>query len=148
DSALPTPTNKIEVFDPPNNTWDSITIYIVPRTGHTASVVNGKIYVIGGSTIGNSFATGVDIFDPSANTWSSPITSGLFTPRHNLTSCVLQGQIIVMGGWGETGWLNTVEVFDPVKNVWYTPLLTGTFTPRALATSTLVGGSIYVIGGQ
>ena len=118
------------------------------RAGLTSSVVNGKIYVMGGrGTLSNALNT-LEVFDPSWNTWSTPVTTGTFTPRAFLTSSVVNGKIYAIGGESDSGdFLNTLEVFDPLTNEWSTPPTTGTFTARAGLTSCVVDGMIYVMGG-
>jgi N-acetylneuraminic acid mutarotase len=121
-----------------------------PRAWFTTSVVNGKIYTIGG--FGDSLlSTTVDVFDPATNTWGTLVTTGIFTPRASLASAVLNDKIYVMGGM--TGpetpdhMSNKLEVFDPSTNAWSTPATTGTFTPRNNLCACVVGGKIYTIGG-
>ncbi len=121
-----------------------------PRMGHTATVIGGKIYVIGGRF--GSPADTVQLFDPETHTWTSLATLGKFTSRQGHTSSVVNGKIYVIGGdsgkWSPSGGLvNSVEVFDPSTNSWSTPQTKGTFINRHWHTSEVVGGKIYVIGG-
>ncbi|MDP4219136.1 MAG: kelch repeat-containing protein [Bacteroidota bacterium] len=119
------------------------------RYGLTCTVVEGKIYVIGGHT--NSGACNIlEIYDPLTDTWTTPETSGTFTPRYGLTSAVIGGKIYVMGGENfaqSPPNLNTLEVFDPANSTWSTPSTPGVFTGRAWLTSAVVADKIYVIGG-
>src|SRR4051812_16901990 len=82
-----------------------------------------------------------------SGTWSAAASEG-FTPRADLTSCVVNGKIYAIGGWDSIGVLNTLEVYDPSTNTWSTPQTTGTFTARAYLSSCVVGDKIYVIGGN
>ncbi len=120
------------------------------RAWFTTSVVDGKIYAIGG--FGDSLlSTTVDVFDPVANKWNTLTTTGTFTPRGSLASAVVNGKIYVMGGM--TGpetpdhMSNKLEIFDPATNTWSTPTTTGTFTPRNNLCACVVGGKIYTMGG-
>lgn len=121
-----------------------------PRAWFTTSVVNGKIYAIGG--FGDStLCTTVDVFDTATNKWSTLATTGTFTPRGSLASAVVDGKIYVMGGM--TGpetpdhMSNKLEIFDPVTKTWSTPATTGTFTPRNNLCACVVDGKIYTMGG-
>ena len=121
-----------------------------PRAWFTTSVVDGKIYAIGG--FGDStLSTTIDVFDTATNKWSTLATTGIFTPRGSLASAVLDGKIYVMGGM--TGpetpdhMSNKLEIFDPATNLWSTPATTGTFTPRNNLCACVIGGKIYTMGG-
>src|SRR5689334_20144998 len=46
----------------------------------TASVVNGKIYAIGGASSSGGIKD-VQVYDPSNDTWTKLLTTGDFTPR-------------------------------------------------------------------
>ena len=64
--------NKVYVFDPITNSWSNIpyTGIFTSRTGFSTSVVDGKIYVIGGFGKGKEHAT-LEVFDPSTAAWST-----------------------------------------------------------------------------
>ena len=110
--------NTLEVFDPATNTWNTPVTTGIPtrRYEHTANIINGKIYLIGGYN--GSYPDNVDAFDPSTNTWSTSATSGTFTPRMSLTSSVVNDKIYVLGGMvAVTGLniLNANEIFTPAN---------------------------------
>ena len=145
---------NVEVFDPGTNTW---TVPVtsgtfIQRYLLTASAVGGKIYVFGGigvdSSGANALVSQVQVFDPSTGAWSTSVTSGIFTPRSDLSSAVIGGKIYVIGGQGEGGsMLDILEVFDPATNKWSTPAATGTFTARAAFATGVIGNKIYAGGG-
>ncbi len=99
-------TDTIYVYDPSTNTWSTPATsgWFIARESHTASVVNGKIYVIGGdSSFENLQSTYIDagslqVFDPSSNTWSTPGTIGALIPRSGHTAAVVNGKIYIIGG--------------------------------------------------
>ncbi len=107
---------------------------------HTSSVLNGKIYAIGGW---NNTALGtLEIFDPATNSWSTG--PSMPSPRWDLTSSVLNGRIFAIGGCdAPDSVLGIVEIFDPATNSWST----GPSMPTALAalTSSVFNGKIYAI---
>ena len=143
-------TKPIQSFDPSTSTWSTLTTKgtFTLRHGLASSVVNGKIYAMGGNGVGGvTVLNTLEVFDPSTNTWSTPKTTGTFTARHDLTSCVIDGKIYAIGGGDGNKYINTLEVFDPLTNTWSTPKTTGTFTPRSSFCSSVVNGKIYVIGG-
>jgi N-acetylneuraminic acid mutarotase len=118
------------------------------RYGLTSSVLDSKIYTIGGHldnppTIVNT----LEVYDPAAHTWTTPNTTGTSSRRHYLAACAVQGKIYAIGGGGQVvSYLNNVEVFDPVYNSWTNgaPMP----TPRFKLTASEVNGLIYVIGGE
>ena len=65
--------SSVEVFDPKHNQWTEITEMSAPKAGHTASVIDGKIYVIGGGFQGDGqfeyFST-VEVYDPETDRWT------------------------------------------------------------------------------
>jgi len=144
-----------QVFDPATSSWTTPTITdsLIPREDFTSSVVNGKIYVFGGAEYEYYGADPVlsttnQVFDPSTNTWSKLTTTGKFTPRAGLSSCVVGGKIYVMGGYDSSYTvLGTLEMFDPATNTWSSPSTTGTFTSRAEFAAEEVNGKIYTMGG-
>lgn len=113
----------------------------------SASVVNGKIYVIGG--IGGEAATmldAVDEYDPATNTWTSK--SHLPTARWGCSSDTVDGKIYVMGGCAtfQGVALASLEIYDPVLDKWETG--SNMPTGRIGFGSCVVNGKIYAIGGR
>jgi hypothetical protein len=110
-----------------------------------ASVVNDKIYIIGG-TSGPDIFDNVEVYDPSTDSWESK--SPLPDPRWGHSSDVVEGKIYVMGGClPETGdAANTIEVYDPSLNEWES--VGNMPTGRIGFGSCVVNGKIYVMGGR
>jgi N-acetylneuraminic acid mutarotase len=121
--------------------WSTKTSMPTARVDLTSSVVNGKIYAIGGWVRG-SLAT-VEEYDPSTDTWTTK--TSMPAARDDLTSSVVNGKIYAIGGWYGGSTLATVEEYDPSTDTWTTK--TSMPTARALLTSSVVNGKIYVIGG-
>lgn len=119
------------------------------RSVHTADVVNGKIYAIGGygGSNNNEYLSTVEEYDPVADAWTQK--ADMPTARWGHPGGVVNGKIYAIGGYngkpGETGCISTVEEYDPVTDTWKTkaPMPTA----RVYHTSCVVNGKIYVIGG-
>ena len=122
------------------NSWKRVSSIVHSRSGATASVVNDKIYVIGGYyNINFSYN---EMYDPSTNTWE--LKASMPTARGFLSSVVLDGIIYVIGG-GYPTWTRKVEVYDPVSNTWTTKK--DMIVARINGRAAVVDGKIYVIAG-
>jgi N-acetylneuraminic acid mutarotase len=140
----------VEEYDPTTDTWTRKADMPSGRGYITSSVVDGKIYVIGGNTAiwGTSLAT-VEMYDPSTDTWTRK--ADMTTPRDWLASCVVNGKIYAMGGdilpggYGNYSTLASAEVYDPETNTW-TPIADMHRTRRAFNT-VVVDDKIYAVGG-
>ncbi len=113
-----------------------------------SSVVNGKIYAIGGMVaINNSPATKiVEEYDPATDTWTRK--ADMPTARVSLASSAVDGKIYAIGGVPSLQSSNafaTVEAYDPMTDTW-TKKADMPAVRSDLATS-VVNGKIYVIGG-
>ena len=127
------------------NGWTHITDMPTPRAAATASVVDGKIYVIGGS-VGNLVdVANNEMYDPSTNTWDITLAP-MPTPRGFLTSEVVNGIIYVIGG-GFPAATNKNEAYNPATDTW-TPKADMPGPPRLGMRAGVVNGIIYVIGGN
>jgi N-acetylneuraminic acid mutarotase len=140
-------TNTLFVYDPVTDTWSIKTPLNPPTPGnsHSAAVINGKLYVVGGSIGIDVNRTNVEIYDPVADSWSSgaPIP----TPRNTLAAAALGGKLYTMGGFLPPCCtsLKTVEIYDPAINTWSS----GPDLPegRNQASGEALNGNIYLIGG-
>ncbi len=144
--------STIEVYDPATDSWDSIVAPgFTPRRGMSSVVVGGRVYTFGGANgSGGSNGSGAlstfEVFDPTTNTWSTPVTTGVMTPRWRSCSVLLRDKVYVMGGFNN-GTVNTVEIFDTLTNTW-SPGDTISFGARSDFCAFNVNGKIYVVGGQ
>lgn len=71
------------------------------RWGLSTSVVNGKIYAIGGmagdSVNGSREVSTVEVYDPTTDTWT--MKADMPTARACISTCVVNGKIYVFGGY-------------------------------------------------
>lgn len=138
-----------EAFDPAADRWITPDIgeVFTARGGATASVVNKKIYVIGGSDKNSTSINSVQVLDPIESVWITPKTTGSMTARNRHCAAVVGGKIYIIGGAQGPTYMNKVEVFDPATNTWSAPTTTGTFTPRRASAVAVIEDKIYVFGG-
>ena len=135
-TLAPSPTSTL----PPN--WVRKAPMTTARWSHSASIVDGIIYVFGG--VGSEGA--VEAYDPVFDAWTTK--ADLPTPRNFLSTSVVAGKIYVLGGnqgiWGPP--LPALEVYDPETDTWETR--TDMPTARTAHSSASVNGKIYVFGGS
>ena len=123
-------------------TWRTVVPMPSPRDWPVATVVNGKIYVIGGSN-NTGWLSSVEAYDPSKDQWHS--AASMPTQRCRMAVAEVGGKIYVRGGQNESRYLTMVEEYDPVSNRWrqVSPMPTG----REHFTATAVNSKIYAMGG-
>lgn len=131
--------------------WTTKADMNIARSHHSTCVVNGKIYVIGGSHrtgegCGAPTSGSVEEYDPSTNTWT--IKKEMPRKRESLSISAVNGKIYAIGGSGELcrGQLPWVEEYDPLTDTWDSSKKPMRVGRRGLSTS-VVNGKIYAIGG-
>ena len=129
--------NTNRCYDPNTDTWNTKTSMPTERHYLTSSVVNDKIYCIGGSIGTISSSTLNECYDPLTDTWTQK--NGMNTKRAKLTSGVVDNKIYAIC-------YSTVECYDVDLNTW--EYKTNIITYREFATSSTINGNICVIGGQ
>ena len=142
---LPNPQNAFAPpLAPPGEvgTWTKKADMPTARFGLSASVVNGKIYVIGGGK--DECLSTVEEYDPATDTWTKK--ADMPTPRLCLSTSVVNGKIYAIGGGTEPDVvLSTVEVYNPATDTWAKKA--DMPTPRLALSTSVVNGKIYAIGG-
>ena len=148
--------STVEMYDPETDTWEGKANMPTVRSNVSVSVVDGKIYAIGGSKMKKiqrrgGFSTEseelptVEMYDPETDTWTQK--ADMLTPKKTKT-CVVDGKIYAIGGWStanEQSQLETVEVYDPATDAWAKAQSMN--HARCSAGISVVNGEIYAIGG-
>ena len=116
----------------------------VPRTYHTATLLNsGKVLIAGGG-IGNSgtLTTSAELYDPGTNGWSG--AGNMSLARRNHTATVLQTGEVLEAGWY---FVAQAELYRPSTNDW---ALAGSLsTARGYhAAALLKDGRVLAVGGS
>jgi N-acetylneuraminic acid mutarotase len=143
-----------EVFDIATGTWSPAAPMLTARNHHGASLIDGKIYVVGGR-IGSTFIIGLsnnvstnEVYDIGKNTWAAVL--GMPTPRSGVGTAVLNGRMHVLGGEAYlndlVGTYRTHEAFDPKTNAWQR--LAPMPTPRHGLAVAEIGGKMYAVSGS
>jgi len=144
------PTGTVEAYDPIANAWTTTKKPMsTARWGAASDVLNGQIYVAGGSqscpqgSVIVSFE--LEVYDPSADAWTSKMP--MPTARWDLAAAAVNGKLYAIGGWdaiNQTA-LDVVEEFDPGTNSWTTK--SHMPTKRSGLTAVVINGKLYAFGG-
>ena len=148
--------STVEMYDPETDTWEGKANMPTVRSNVSVSVVDGKIYAIGGvKTKKYQVPRGfgheskelptVEMYNPATDTWTQKVD--MPTPRKTKT-CVVDGKIYAIGGWlttNEQSQLETVEVYDPATDTWAKAQSMN--HARCSTAISVVNGEIYAIGG-
>ena len=162
-------TDVNEVYDPVDNTWTTATPILTAVYGYASAVIDGKIYVIGGSisaptvtnlndTLGNyslngstgssAFTDCNQVYDPQTDKWS--LSANLPSPASYAASVATEGfmapsLVYFMGGYFFDSYSGGVQVYNPSNNSWSTGISMP--TPRAYLGLAEVDDILYAIGG-
>ena len=89
------------------NTWRQVADLLVIRS--TCESFHGRLLAIGGRRDSGKSTTTVHMYNSTTNSWE--IISHMTTGRFQCFTAVLpNNQLMVMGGWTDNGWSDTVEV--------------------------------------
>ncbi len=98
--GLDTVFSSVAVYDPATDTWTKRADMPTPRWSLASSVVNGKIYVIGGQTIADTGnrqgLQAVEVYDPETDTWTQEVD--MPTARRGLSASLVDGKLYAIGG--------------------------------------------------
>lgn len=136
----------LEEYDPIKNEWKKKRDMPKAIEGLSASVVDGKIYTIGGSDKFSRLSYVME-YDPAKDKW----TKKNDMPRQvaQTSTCVVNRKIYAIGGLKE-GNPNPISVsatmeYNPVTDTWINK--TDMPTPRYDLATAVLNGKIYAIGG-
>ncbi|MBJ6724954.1 kelch repeat-containing protein [Geomesophilobacter sediminis] len=119
----------------------------VPRTAHTATLLNdGKVLLVGGSSSQGATAS-AEIYNPVTQTFSVAGAS-LASARSRHSATLLQnGTVLVVGGTGGVGSISSAELYDPATGA-FTAAAGSLSTSRYNHTATLLNdGTVLIAGG-
>ena len=146
-------TNINEVYDPSNDTWTTGTPCFEAVYGSASTVINGKIYVIGGSQTLNSdggigYVDANQVYDPQTGEWSlganlpKVVAYGAAVATEGFMAPPL---VYVFGGYAFDSFSNDVQVYNSSNNSW----ISGASMPttRGYLGVAEVNDIIYAIGG-
>ena len=140
---------NVEAYNPRTDTWIQKQDMPVPRVIFDVGVVDGKIYVIGGTTLlRGERINRVDVYNPATDTWVKG--PEMPTPRSYLGVAAVGNRIYAIGG---RGWpavnlgpdLTVIEEYDSTSRQWRQK--SDMLDARLYFGTAVVRDSIYLIGG-
>lgn len=146
EAFQPIPHARVDMYDPQSDTWELKNNLPIPLGGNGVCSMDGKLYVTGGLTTGNTSLSSFNSYDPVTGSWEE--LTEMTMPRVFHVSVALDGKIYVIGGDdtdGPGGGTRTCEIYDPDSGQW-TPIAP---LPKIIlfAAACVVDGEIYVFGG-
>ena len=138
--------DKLDIYDPALNQWTSGAPMKTPRVNCAAAVLNGMLYVLGGTSGGDPSNTlsSVEIYDPKTGSWTSGPT--MPTARFALGAAVMDGTLYAVAGRDRfSDNLPTLEALG-ADGIWV-PLASAP-TPVADAFVAARDGILYLAGGR
>lgn len=140
-------TGNVEMYDPATDTWTSKAAMHHCRDQFQTEVINGKIYAIGGHEYVGKVEYPVfvvEVYDPSLNKWTAK--SSMSTFRTAFQTEIIDGKILAIGGYGDTGTQSSSEIYDPEKDTW---AATASLSDGRYSFQTAtINGKIYAVGGS
>eukprot|EP00746_Dinoflagellata_sp_MGD_P144010 gnl/MRDRNA2_/MRDRNA2_76774_c0_seq1.p1 gnl/MRDRNA2_/MRDRNA2_76774_c0~~gnl/MRDRNA2_/MRDRNA2_76774_c0_seq1.p1 ORF type:complete len:261 (+),score=38.32 gnl/MRDRNA2_/MRDRNA2_76774_c0_seq1:341-1123(+) len=115
-----------------------------PLMDCTAAMLNGDLYVVGGSAGDQNEVTQLACFKPSERKWA--VLPPMPTPRRGCAAGVIDGSLYVVGGYGNGETLCVAERYDPRAKKWFAlpPMLTA----RSHCAAAVFDKRLYVFGGE
>ena len=110
------PSDAVYEYDAVNAVWLARAAMPTPRHEHTSVVLDGVIYVIGGSIGGMGIAT-VEAYDPQTDTWESK--SDMPAVRASHAAASYRNTVYVFGGRETSAFqspLATVASYAPISD--------------------------------
>jgi len=142
-----------ETYDPVAGTFSTAGTMIVPRSGHTMTVLSdGTVLIAGGenctSSTSCSALSSAEIYDPNAGTFTAT-DNFMSAARFGATAVLLNsGSVLIVGGFDGTNLPAAAEIYNPASShfTWTGPSLS---VPRFDASATLLNnGRVLVAGGS
>ena len=118
-----------------------------PRLYHAATVLNGKMYVMGGDLTGN-LALAADVWSTTDGiTWVEETEAAAFGTRAYANAHTLAGEMFIMGGATSSNTIGSDVWSSTNGSTWVSETSTAPWGPRALYGSTVFAGKIWICGG-
>ncbi|NXU10949.1 KLH30 protein, partial [Pardalotus punctatus] len=134
-------TTQAWCFCPRDGVWKPIASMLRARTNHTSAILNGEIYVIGGTTVD---VVEVERYDPYNKSWCAISPALKYVSNFAAASCL--GKLYLVGSCAVKYNALTLQCYNPVQDLW--SVITSPFIPKYLSAPrcATLRGLIYLIG--
>ncbi|HOV28231.1 MAG TPA: kelch repeat-containing protein [Pseudobacteroides sp.] len=143
--------SDVTIYNPKEGIWKKNTDMNHLRSYFSSTVLDGKIYAIGGIggvNLGLGGLDSVESYDPANDTWT--LEPKMSVPRVDASAVSLNGKIYVMGGFDDllsrSTFYDSMEEYDPATKTW--SLKAKMPEMRCSHEAVALNGYIYVIGGS
>ena len=125
-------------------TWTRKADMPTKRSNLGSALVDGKIYVIGGTPFSGGAVASAEEYDPTTDIWTK--RANMPTAREGIRAAAVDGIVYTIGGWKPGGDTSILEAYDPATDKWTRKA--NMPTRRTMTAVAVVDGIIYVIGGE
>jgi len=136
-------TPRVEAYDPEADLWDRRQSKPTAVANVGAAVVNGLVYVPGGTDAANRVREIVEVYDPALDIWST--VAPMPSPRCAYAIAPYGDGFYVFGGWDGRRYLDTTLYYDVLSDTWREEAPAR--GARGFAAARTVAGRVYVVGG-
>ena len=144
----PEETDTSEVYNPVTNTWSLIAPMPTSRYLVSATVLNNKIYLVGGIDASTRNATDItEVYDPATDTWETDTIAPLPNALYAGEAIAMGGSLYYVGGAaGRSDYRSTLLKHNQADNTWSEKA--SMTIPRITHKAVVHEGKLYVFGGH
>ncbi|XP_024942175.1 kelch-like protein 3 isoform X2 [Cephus cinctus] len=135
--------NGVEYFDFRTKLWHKAVNFQKGFCNSGVTVLEGKIYAVGGCNLTEAPLRTMHVYDVSADHWSA--CTGMKIKRMNFGVVTLDDCIYAIGGRDQKTIYSSAEVYNPKTCKW--TIIPPMNVARSFFTVAVLNGRIYVIGG-
>jgi N-acetylneuraminic acid mutarotase len=141
------PVDTVESYSVSGNRWTRRASLPAALHHVNLAAVGGKLYVVGALTGGNFAGSGATlVYDPALDAWSPLTSMPPGSGRGASGVAVLDGRIVVAGGYRGGASVADASVFDPQTNAWSPLQPLG--VPRDHLAAGTVDGRVFAVAGR
>lgn len=138
-----TTVSTAEEYNPSKGTWRELTSMPKCRRGVGVGLLNGSIYVVGGSDSRDALKL-VESYDPKTGVWTK--LADLNQERSSVSAAIVNGDLYAIGGYdGFSSCLKSVEKYSIESDSW--SYVSEMNIPRSMAAVGVLDDKLYIMGG-